>query len=94
MAKQIQVGPIAIGLGVTNGQAQVTADVSLAASIGGGAAAGVATSKVVLHAEEDVSAKQLADLAILALEHAFPSGTSLLEMAKSGIDAELAKLTV
>lgn len=94
MAKTFQAGPIAIGIGVTNGQAQVTADVNLSATLGGGQAAGVASSKVVLHAEEDVSAQQLADLAIGALEHAFPSATALLEMVKSGVDAELAKVTV
>lgn len=92
--KQVQIGPINLGMGVTNGQAQVTADVDLSGSLGGGQAAGVVQGKVGVHAEGDVSSKQLADLAIIALEHAFPSATSFLELARSGVDAELAKLSV
>ena len=94
MAKTVQVGPIALGVGVSNGQAQVTADVDLSGSLGGGKAAGVVAGKVGLHAEADVGAQQLADLGIAALEAAFPSATAFLELVKSGVDAEIGKISV
>jgi hypothetical protein len=94
MAKTVNLGPLALGIGIVSGVAQVTADVDLTGSLGGGSAAGVVTGKVGLHAEGDVSSQQLADLAVTALEAAFPAATALLEMVRSGVDAEIQKLTV
>lgn len=94
MAKSIQIGPLAIGLGVSNGQAQITAGIDLVGQLGGGKAAGILGGKVGIHGEADLGAQQAADLAIMALEVAFPNATSMLELVRGAVDAEVVKVTV
>jgi hypothetical protein len=94
MPKSVTVGPLVLEATVSNGQAKLTANAALSESVGGGAAAGVVGFKAGVQIEADLGAQQAADLAIMALEAAFPSAESFLALVKAGVDAEIAKITI
>jgi len=88
LSKLIQAGPVAITIAEEAGQ--VSVQVAVDASLGGGAAAGVLKGKAAI--EVDLGAQQVADLALGLLAAKFPSMAGIIDGAKAAIDAELAHL--
>lgn len=77
-------------LTVSESAGAVSLSVSASASAGGGSLAGVASAS--LSASIQLSAKQLIDLGLDLAAAKFPVAGGLIEAAKAGVDAELAKV--
>ncbi len=90
MAKAIKEGPATITISAAGGSVGVGATVQ--AELGGGEAAGVVQASAGVSLT--LSPAGAANLAINALEAAFPAASGLLEMVRAGVQAELARLTV
>lgn len=88
-SKVIPVGSAgSVSINEQDGVASVK--VTLSQSAGGGEIAGFA--KASLTAEIDISAQQLIDAGLELAKVKFPSAAALIDAAKAGIDAEMAKV--
>jgi hypothetical protein len=85
IVKSIQLGSFG-SLAFTESQGQVTLSVTVADQAGGGSVAGFA--KASLTAEVQVSAIELADVALIALEGKFPALAPIIAEIKVAMDAE------